>query len=1160
MRLDELVLERYGAIEHRRLTLNGPGLTVVYGPNEAGKSTCLAALTDFLFRIPERTLRGGVFGTDVMRIGATLSMADGRCITLKRRAGRGKTLIDQAGAPCDDAVLATLLGSTTRERFEHLFGLDHESLRQGGDQLLLADGEIGRLIVEAGGGLRSLMRRLDAIDAEIDTLFAPRRKESRAFYKALDAFEDAEKVAKAAALTRDAYERDRKTHETALRRLSEARAAKRDLAQSLSRLQRVERVIPTLRELDAVDDKLALYAEVTGLAEDFADRCTVALSTRDTVAADLASIRRHVADLSDRLDVMAVDTTLAEAEAAVRDIEQGMVMVSRARNDRANRLKELGDAEAELAGLRQRLGVGPDADLEPLMPPQPVLDRVLALAADAVARRLRLDNAREASALADEIVRGTARRIEALVGRGRHEPFGASVTTFAALPVEAEGLAHKSRQILRDADILHTRTVALGFVDIDALRALVCPPADQLRLEIEARTLIAAEVTRQVSAHAAAIQQREIARADIDRLRQGGEIATDAALAAARAQRHEAWLPIRAAHLAGRSDRSDIERSAEIAALDVGLAHADQLADSRTSEAQRVATLVETERRLAEASAAVTAAETARAQLARSLERRLADFCRAFPEACERRPEAPALLALVEARADMLARAEAIETARLDAEQATRSLAPRLRQFEGAERRALLRPEPGADLAERVQALAQAIATHDQAHAAYLRDERDLVAQQSQHATARRLLAGLEQEEQAWIASWGVAATQLGLPADAPTDLGATLASQWNRARGELRSFAQTRRRLLRMDEDEAALTGQISALAAPLGIALADDTLASGAMLVDRWRHNNTLRLGRDALVPERDAVTAALQTRQQAFDEAEIVLKGLAEQAALPAGDDAALKRIAERRRDLSGLRSSQTQFASTARRAGEGLDLDVLRREALGQDLDAVRAEVADLKGRLDALDQTMEAAIRDEQSASKAMEAHEAPSAVQRAVVDRERATADMHAAVERYVELRLARDLVTQAIQRVRSEQQDPLIRAAGAMFARMTQGQFDGVEADVDQKGAPVVRGIRSGGRGSEAVATMSDGTRDQLFLAFRLASLANYCAATEPLPFVADDILVHFDDRRGAATLDLLAEFATTTQVLLFTHHQSVLAAGERLAEDGRASIVTIA
>ena len=75
----------------------------------------------------------------------------------------------------------------------------------------------------------------------------------------------------------------------------------------------------------------------------------------------------------------------------------------------------------------------------------------------------------------------------------------------------------------------------------------------------------------------------------------------------------------------------------------------------------------------------------------------------------------------------------------------------------------------------------------------------------------------------------------------------------------------------------------------------------------------------------------------------------------------------------------------------------------------------------------------------------------------------------------------------------------------------------------------------------------------------FRLASLEVYCGSTEPLPFVADDILVHFDDARSAATLELLAEFSGVTQVLLFTHHESVRDAAARLVRDGRATVVEL-
>ena len=41
----------------------------------------------------------------------------------------------------------------------------------------------------------------------------------------------------------------------------------------------------------------------------------------------------------------------------------------------------------------------------------------------------------------------------------------------------------------------------------------------------------------------------------------------------------------------------------------------------------------------------------------------------------------------------------------------------------------------------------------------------------------------------------------------------------------------------------------------------------------------------------------------------------------------------------------------------------------------------------------------------------------------------------------------------------------------------------------------------------------MSNGTRDQLYLALRLASLEKYMESSEPMPFIVDDILVDFDD-----------------------------------------------
>ena len=156
---------------------------------------------------------------------------------------------------------------------------------------------------------------------------------------------------------------------------------------------------------------------------------------------------------------------------------------------------------------------------------------------------------------------------------------------------------------------------------------------------------------------------------------------------------------------------------------------------------------------------------------------------------------------------------------------------------------------------------------------------------------------------------------------------------------------------------------------------------------------------------------------------------------------------------------------------------------------------------------------------------------------------------------------MARELVGGAVRVVRDERQDPLVRDAGTLFARLTRGSYSGLAA-----GRGRARDPRREGVSDRATAAPRPrprcrrGARDQLFLAFRLASVAAYCAATEPLPFVVDDCLVNFDDPRTEATLDVLADFADRTQVLLFTHHTSIRDAASKLQRSGRASVVEVA
>src|SRR6266850_1876771 len=76
------------------------------------------------------------------------------------------------------------------------------------------------------------------------------------------------------------------------------------------------------------------------------------------------------------------------------------------------------------------------------------------------------------------------------------------------------------------------------------------------------------------------------------------------------------------------------------------------------------------------------------------------------------------------------------------------------------------------------------------------------------------------------------------------------------------------------------------------------------------------------------------------------------------------------------------------------------------------------------------------------------------------------------------------------------------------------------------KRGTPFLVAIEANGTSTKRVAELSEGTRDQLFLALRLVMLQDYTQKAPALPFIADDLLQTFDDySRTAHALAALAD-----------------------------------
>ena len=77
MRLASLRLERYGMFKDQILELPPDRMCLVYGPNEAGKTTALSALADLLYGFPHLTDYAFQFDAKDLRLGGEVTSKSG---------------------------------------------------------------------------------------------------------------------------------------------------------------------------------------------------------------------------------------------------------------------------------------------------------------------------------------------------------------------------------------------------------------------------------------------------------------------------------------------------------------------------------------------------------------------------------------------------------------------------------------------------------------------------------------------------------------------------------------------------------------------------------------------------------------------------------------------------------------------------------------------------------------------------------------------------------------------------------------------------------------------------------------------------------------------------------------------------------------------------
>jgi len=147
-------------------------------------------------------------------------------------------------------------------------------------------------------------------------------------------------------------------------------------------------------------------------------------------------------------------------------------------------------------------------------------------------------------------------------------------------------------------------------------------------------------------------------------------------------------------------------------------------------------------------------------------------------------------------------------------------------------------------------------------------------------------------------------------------------------------------------------------------------------------------------------------------------------------------------------------------------------------------------------------------------------------------------------------------LLDKAVESYRQANEGPLVTRTNEIFISIAGHQppddFDKLDVDYQKPNDPRLIALRANGVACR-VEAMSEGTRDHLWLALRIAALELRARDAEPMPFLADDLFASSDAVRTGVGIRYLAELARHTQVILFTHHDYVIDAVRLMVPDAQ-------
>ncbi|MEA2013915.1 MAG: AAA family ATPase [Thermodesulfobacteriota bacterium] len=1152
MRIDRLDLIAYGQFTDKSLNLadGNYGLHLIYGDNEAGKSTSLRALIAWLFSISSPTNDNFLHSNPQLRIGGKLRLSDGKELEFVRKKGTKGTLIELGtGNTLDDSVLTQFLPrGIDKNLFKKLYGINHGRLVAGGQELLNQSGDLGQALFSAAVGTANLREILAELQNGAEELFKPRAS-TKIVNQAISNFKKAQKKIKDSSLPVAEWRRLQKELTgtfSAIRQIEEDIDVK---SKEKSRLDRLNRVMGALVERRTVLVRIEELGEVLLLPEDFEEKRKTASDNLQSDSETKERAEAKLSSLKEESDLLSVRNELLENEEAILALYKELGAVEKTIKDRPQQDGKQRLLRSEAETLRK--GVRPDVELDSADDLRPLLNNKKWISGLAQKHGLLTQKKENAESTLRDIKDEQESRKNEFGEQPQSDldlsELKASIATARKAGDVEQRLADLQKRASEEKSACESELARLGrFTEtVESLLKVAMPVSETLdTFEKESDEL--SEKIRDYGRKQQEIgEEKKQAEQELKALLLTSDVPTISELKESRNVRNIGWKLIKRKYIEKTNIEKDILEFASESDLptlyEQKVDNADHVSDRLRLAADQVVKRADIEAKIENLKLRLDdiAVEIKKVNEAQKAHRERWDVIwEPLGIAAGTPREMKQWLLRVE---KLVTTIQSVNAVAGDEQ----SLAEECRRLKETVSIQIIKFDESID--HREMSLEAMISLCEQRveQEEAIRERKRQMEQSLGDADIRLKrthdeLKSIENDQSNWLQEWGQAIEGLGLKADVHPEHATETFDQLVAFFDKLDKSEELRKRIYGMDQVEEKFNKKVFEFAD--GIEFKRDGQEAATIAAQLNRDLNNAREARASL---KKIETQGKEIKEE-IEDADITIRAakeqlasLREQAGVDIDDD--LIAAGERSRNKRELQQKLDTLEQELNRNGDGLSIEELEKEADESEIDAIEGELEKTSLELKEL-HTNRDSLRDQrQTLQNEIKAKDGSAVAANASEEAEEHLATMVSGAEQYLRLQIATLILEQRIEDYRKKNQAPVLARAGELFSKLTLDSYANLRDELDDNGKPILLGVRPNDE-EVSVGGMSDGSRDQLYLALRLATLEQHLSKGEPMPFVVDDILIGFDDNRTMVCLEVLAELALSTQVLLFTHHRRVL------------------